>query len=87
MSNFNIQLFRFNKFRLTKKENWMNLLKNIDIEYDIKPFVQYLESELSKNLNNELIYDIIDFIFDFYSENIVKLISEDWFLNSFLSSF
>ena len=41
----------------------MNLLKNIDIEYDI-----------------------IDFIVDFYSENIVKLISEDWFLNSFLSS-
>ena len=70
----------------TKKENWMNLLNNIDIEYDIKPFVQYLESELSKNLNNELIYDIIDFIVDFCSENIVKLISEDWFLNSFLSS-
>ena len=57
----------------------MNLLKNIDIEYDIKPFVQYLKSELSKNLNNELIYDIIDFIFDFSSENIFKLISEDWF--------
>ncbi len=69
-----------------KKDNWMNLLNNIEIEDDIKPFVQYLESELIKNSNNELIYDIIDFIVDFCSENIVKLICEDWFLNSFLSS-
>jgi len=70
----------------TKKDNWMNLFNNIEIEYDIKPFVQYIESELSKNSNNELIYDIIDFIVDFCSENVVKLISQDWFLNSFLSS-
>ena len=33
----------------TKKDNWMNLFNNIEIEYDIKPFVQYIESELSKN--------------------------------------
>ena len=67
------------------KNDWTNLLNNIQKEDNIKTFIDNVQTELDKKINNELLIDIIDFLFDFSFEKTINFISEEIFLESFLS--
>ena len=68
------------------ENDWKNLLKDIENEDDTRAFVENIQNELDNNSNNELLLDIVDFIVDFCSEKTVILISQESFLESFLSA-
>ena len=69
----------------SNKNDWTNLLNNIKKEDNIKTFIDNVQTELDKKINNELLIDIIDFLFDFSFEKTINFISEEIFLESFLS--
>ena len=68
------------------ENDWKNLLKDVEKEDDTRAFVENIQNELDNNSNNELLLDIVDFIVDFCSEKTVILISQESFLESFLSA-
>ena len=67
-----------------QEKYWIDLLFEIEKENYIFDFIIFLQKQLTIS-NNELLYDIIDFLVDFSSEKTVKLISKDNFLNTFIS--
>ncbi len=67
-----------------QEKYWIDLLFEIEKENYIFDFIIFIQNQLTIS-NNELLYDIIDFLVDFSSEKTVKLISKDNFLNTFIS--
>ena len=67
-----------------QEKYWIDLLFEIEKENYIFDFIIFLQKQLTIS-NNELLYDIIDFLVDFSSEKTVKLIAKDNFLNTFIS--
>ena len=69
----------------TNESDWISLIKDIENEDDTTAFVKNIQDDLPTNSNNELFYDIIDYIVDNSPESTVKLLSEDNFLDIFLN--
>ena len=67
-----------------QEKYWIDLLFEIEKENYIFDFIIFLQKQLTIS-NNELLYDIIDFLVDFSSEKTIILISKDNFLNTFIS--
>ena len=67
-----------------QEKYWIDLLFEIEKENYIFDFIIFLQNQLTIS-NNELLYDIIDFLVDFSSEKTIILISKDNFLNTFIS--
>ena len=81
-------IFSFTNLLLNEGNNesdWISLIKDIENEDDTTAFVKNIQDDLPSNSNNELMYDLIDYIVDNSPENTVKLLSEDNFLDILIS--
>ena len=67
------------------EKDWITLLKDIESEEDTTEFIKNIQNDITTNSNNELFFDIIDFIVDNCSDKTIKLIAEDNFLYDFIS--
>ena len=67
------------------EKDWITLLKDIESEEDTTEFIKNIQNDITTNSNNELFFDIIDFIVDNCSDKTIKLLAEDNFLNDFIS--
>ena len=58
-------IFSFTNLLLNEGNNesdWISLIKDIENEDDTTAFVKNIQDDLPSNSNNELMYDIIDYI-------------------------
>ena len=82
--NLNFKFLTLIKNNGNQEKYWIDLLFEIEKENYIFDFIIFLQKQLTIS-NNELLYDIIDFLVDFSSEKTIILISKDNFLNTFIS--
>jgi hypothetical protein len=67
------------------QKDWITLLNDIQNEGDTTEFVKNIQNNNSTNSNNELFFDVLDFIVDNCFDKTLNLINQDNFVNDFIS--
>lgn len=67
------------------QKDWITLLNDIQNEGDTTEFVKNIQNNISTNSNNELFFDVLDFIVDNCFDKTLNLINQDNFVNDFIS--
>ena len=68
-----------------QKKDWENFIKDINNNSSNEQIIFLLQKNMKENPQNEITVDIIDLIVDYRSPQILNLIAQKQFLDSFLN--